>query len=201
MYGWFTTYQGPWNQASVTQHLSEDFKNEIKSLVEQLGLEPVVGSPKHGVVTYGNITVVINRFTFNEFARVGSGDEAYYTPVFRFDINVVAKTGHANPGQSDAKVVYNGPMIVTFGQDYPKSYPFFVLPKYKTNSIASHTHHMYAGGQMCLYGDFGHSDRAWDRDHDTAATAFGPAMNWIFWHEWERPKEGVDADDINRKQS
>ena len=95
------------------------------------------------------------------------------------------------------EVVYDGQMVVTFAENYPENYPFFVLPKYRRVILASHEHHMYAAGQMCLYGDFGHSARAWDSDHDTSATAFGPAMRWIVWHERDR-KEGVDADDVNR---
>lgn len=200
MYRWFTHYDGPWNLARVTSSLSENFKNEIASLVKQLDLIPVQGSPKKGagVIKYGDdIRVVVSKFTFSDFAPIDGEDHRYYTPVFKFDLVVMAKKlGRVRSGESDFDVVYKGPMIVTFNEDYPHDYPNFVLPKYKYFRGASHSHHMYSGGRMCIYGDFGHSDRAWDSSRDTSAAAFGPAMRWIVWHERDR-EEGVDADDVN----
>ena len=198
---WFTSYQGRWDLRTVRSHLNENFRREIASLVTQLDLEPKVGSPKKGLVIYNKderneIVVRIKKFTFDKFALVRPGD-SYYTPVFNFDITVLAKkVGRVSRRVSGKDLVYDGPMIVTFPEDYPNEYPFFVLPKYRTFVGGAHSNHMYAGGKMCLFADFGRSTRAWDRTRDTSAVAFGVAMRWIVWHERDRER-GVDADEIN----
>lgn len=207
MYRWFTAYQGErWDINKVIQEsgpgtgLSQSFKDEIGAITEQLGLKPLKGSPKKGVVDYGDIKVVINSFTFDEFARVNGNLHAYYTPVLQFDLVVMAKkVERVRRGEADTEVVYKGKMTITYEEDYPNDYPVFKLPKYRlfTGLEGQHENHMYTGGKMCLYGQHGHSERSWDREVDSAASAFGVAMRWIVWHERDRPKYGVDADDVN----
>ncbi len=125
-----------------------------------------------------------------------------YTPVLDFDIVVMSEKleGGSRRGESKMEVAYNGKLLVTYHSDYPASYPIFKLPKYSNFTvIASHDHHMYSGGKMCLYSEVSWSDSAWNPRRDTAAKAFTQqAIKWIAWHELWRPKYGVDANDVNR---
>lgn len=205
MHRWFTRYEGDtWNLQKVLNYtsqgtgLSERFAKEIEAMVSQLHLKPAKGEPKAGVVGYDfdddgqdEISVVIKRFTFKEFRH----RHGYHTPIFRYDLIVSAeKRGRIRRGTSPKDIVYVGPMIVTFGEDYPRRYPFFLLPKYEGYSM-SHAHHMIEGGTMCLYNDFGRSTAAWDYNTDTCASAFGQAARWIVWHERDR-HQGVSANDV-----
>lgn len=204
MYNKWTTYTGPWNDKLAYQSPSTALGLEVDAFKSQLGLKPAKGFPKSGVVNFPNptsgpgheIVVVIKSMTYPGFKTVGG----YHTPLFVFDLVVSAtRMGVILPMQSKVEVVYSGIMNVTFMENYPSDYPTFKLPKYERFDGSQHGNHMYTGGRMCLYGDYGHSAKAWDSERGTAAEAFGPAMAWIVWHERDR-KRGVDADDINSKQ-
>lgn len=204
MYSRWTTYSGPWNDKLAHQSPSTALGIEVDAFEGQLGLKPDKGFPKRGTVTFSNekngpghkIVVAVKSLTYPGFKTIGG----YHTPLFIFDLVVSAtKMGRTSRKQSSLEVVYSGIMNVTFMENYPSDYPTFKLPKYERFSGGQHGHHMYSGGRMCLYGNYGHSEKAWDSERGTAAEAFGPAINWIVWHERDR-NEGVDADDINRSQ-
>ena len=203
MYNMWTTYNGPWDNNAAYLKPSSALGTEISAFKEQLGLKPDRGFPKNAVVTFpneevgrGHKIVVVVKMTYPGFKTIGG----YHTPLFVFDLVVNAtKNNGVSNGKSGMEMVYKGKMNVTFMENYPNDYPTFKLPKYDGFDGSQHGNHMYVGGRMCLYGRYGHSDGAWYPDRSTAAEAFGPAMKWIVWHERDR-KEGVDADDINRRQ-
>jgi hypothetical protein len=203
MYNMWTTHDGPWDAKKAYMHPSSALGTEIDAFEKQLGLMPLNGFPKKAVVTYPNedlgsghkIVVVVN-MNYTGFKTIGG----FHTPLFVFNLTVNASkrtlTGQA---MKSTEVVYKGVVNVTFMDNYPRDYPTFKLPKYDGFDGSQHNHHMYTGGRMCLYGDYGHSTGAWYPARSTAAEAFGPAMKWIVWYERDR-KRGVDADDINRLQ-
>ncbi len=203
MYNMWTAYTGPWNDKLAYQSPSTALGTEVKAFVRQLGLVPYSGFPKKGVVKFpnetngpGHVIVAVVTMTYPGFKTVGG----YHTPLFVFNLVVSAtKMSRISRGQSGLEVVYRGLMNVTFMENYPNDYPTFKLPEYEGFDGGQHNNHMYTGGRMCLYGNYGHSAKAWDSERGTAAEAFGPAMSWIVWHERDRNR-GVDADDINRLQ-
>lgn len=205
MYNKWTTYTGPWDDKLAYQKPSTALGLEVDAFKKQLGVKPDKGFPKSGTVEFPNpvngeghkIVVVIKSLDYPGFKTIGG----YHTPLFVFDLVVSAtKMGKVRRGESNLEVVYSGLMKLTFMENYPGDYPTFKLPKYDGRSFDSqHGNHMYDGGRMCLYGQYGHSEKAWDSERGTAAEAFGPAMKWIVWHERDRG-EGVDADDINSLQ-
>ncbi|KKR73049.1 MAG: hypothetical protein UU16_C0032G0001, partial [Candidatus Woesebacteria bacterium GW2011_GWA2_40_7] len=166
----WTTYNGTWNDQRAFEKPSTDLGLEVDAFESQLGLKPDKGFPKSGVVRYhdergANIMVVVKSLTYPGFKSIGG----FHTPLFVFDLVVSAdRLGRVLSRQSKMEVVYKGIMEVTFMEDYPNDYPTFKIPKYKTFSGMQHNHHMYTGGRMCLYGNFGHSPKAWDSEHGTA---------------------------------
>jgi hypothetical protein len=205
---WFGEWTGDIRRAKV--RLNKNYDLEMKSLFQQLNLiglrgEPLAqakGQPKRGkdLIWIGrNISVFISKVVHTEFTTVGGTG----TPIFEFEVVVSAREIVSNTGRvgRNMELAYSGPLIVTYPAEYPGEYPTFKLPKYRNfrpGLGSAHDNHMYAGGKMCLYGDFGRDEAAWDREHDTAAKAFAQAVKWIAWHELWMPRYGVDADDINR---
>jgi len=218
MYNRWTTYTGPWDDNLAYQRPSTALGLEVDAFKEQLGLKPDKGFPKNGVVTFpnedmgrGHKIVVVVKMTYPGFKTIGF----VHTPLFVFDLVVNATKKQRilqsrrrdpletlykqNGPESPIEPVYKGKMFVTFMDNYPNEYPTFKLPEYDGFDGSQHGNHMFTGGRMCLYGDYGHSVKAWDPEHGTAAEAFGPAMKWIVWHERDR-EQGVDANDINYRQ-
>lgn len=203
MYNIWTNYNGPWNDKLAYNNPSTALGTEIDAFEAQLGLTPDKGFPKQGVIIYPNedigpghkISVVV-KMTYPGFKTIGG----FHTPLFVFDLTVSASKRNRDGQATKAmEVVYKGKMNVTFMENYPRDYPTFKLPKYANFDGGAHNHHMYEGGRMCLYGNYGHSVKAWYPNRSTAAEAFGPAMKWIVWYERDR-KKGMDADDINAHQ-
>lgn len=129
---------------------------------------------------HARMTVFIRatRFTWFEFTRQSSGrwsSEDYLTPLFRVEFEV-AEADKGPDGPVVGRTYIRETMEVTFPSNYPWSPPIFRLPSH-SDLTASHEHHIYNNGVLCILANSGD----WNGNTDSVASGLPVAFDWTVW--------------------
>ncbi len=171
-YRWFSTYHE--NNWSPQRGYNELFAKEVQQVRAFFFLERVSFGLDRGVGKWRKY----NRDGTTYYARVSQFEWGKLSKLVKFESPEFRLQLELSTKQHQSGVFFKKSLVLVFPTNYPRARPDCIVDSARYRQLsASHDHHTFSNGWMCLTSD----QKQWS-DACMAVTAINWAVEWIHFH-------------------